>query len=89
MSQQPADSDTALWLAPDDSSSAVDLGGERVRPISDRYKVSRATLSAIMDDLAQLYAAVRNSGPAQVVEQITGIHDALGRVKIGLLPPRR
>ena len=84
---------TTIWTP--DASETVDLGGTAPRrtPPADPHRSARAALTAAMGQLEELYRhAVPLVGQVDVCEawdvtkQIQDIVDALGRIKIGLLP---
>jgi hypothetical protein len=62
-------------------------------PPPDRYKGPREAIKGVMDHISNLYSKVipllQHSHPqeaASVAEEFIAVHDAMGRVKIGLLP---
>ncbi|HMF19648.1 MAG TPA: hypothetical protein VKE98_20750 [Gemmataceae bacterium] len=85
---------TTTWHpSGNEDSSTVDLGGTGRRRLPDPHKPAREALTAVMGRLEELYrhavplvnlASSRDAWA--VTEQIQSICDALGRIKIGLLP---
>src|SRR5262249_16932503 len=87
---------TQQWQ-PSASSSAVDLTTPPQRTpvaLQDAHERSRAEITQVMDQLAELYArivpSIQHLGRRQtkgIIGRIFALHDALGRAKIELLPP--
>jgi len=87
---------TTTWHpAGDDDSSTVDLGGpcrKRSR-LADPHQAARAALASVQERLEELYLmaapfvqAVSTLEARALCQEVTDLCDALGRIKIGLLP---
>ena len=91
----PADDDTTPYpKQQDDDGSSIDLGQRRsMTPSPDHYREVRTAVSAVMEELAQFYVlllpVVNRSTTEEagaIIAQFFLLHDALGRLKIAMLP---
>jgi len=84
----------AQWKPQDDDESAINLGQRRsMTPSPDHHREVRTAVSTVMEELAQFYVlvlpAVKRSTAEEaeaIIAQFFLLHDALGRLKIAMLP---
>jgi hypothetical protein len=91
----PADDNTTDPLqSQDDVESSIDRRWLRsMTPSPDHYREVRAAVSTVMEELAHFYVlvlpAVKRSTAEEaeaIIAQLFAIHDAMGRLKIAMLP---